>query len=1816
MLNVSESKIYEIYKNRLLDLSGKNRMLSYKLNAKSLDMYSIDLFDTDSILKGNSVKVVMSDYVEKRIAIEKKSFDVIYATYEKEKKKYDKAKKEYDVEISDYLKSIDIYNKEKEEYKKQYESYKVRKAAYKKKLQEYELRKQKIIKEGQEIVENSIEVFEEWKEEEPIFKKVKPIEPILKCVEPGKPIFVIERYTKQYEEEFRKLLKRVNKIELDTKNYMRDTGNKSLYLSYYFLSGNLKGDNIIKIYAPLFLIPVNLQLNNNSFQVKISNEEILVNRTLLIAIMKVIGKTVSLSSFEYNKLTEEDINSFINKLEELDIEIERMTNQEKFPSRVNHNAKDKFTLHNHLVLGNLVVANSIYDDYEKLGDETNFSVSNLISNDFIRDVDIEEVNKEYYNLNLAHKEISMITKLDTSQELAVYMAKKSNNLVIYGPPGTGKSETILNIISDSLANNKKVLVVSEKKTAIDVLYNRLGLLQKLSLILDTSSLRLNDLKTQINNSMGSIIEVSKTKDITTVLEEIDECYNYFDNVYNILNKEYKGRTISEWYSHKKEIIDISTIEEERLKFNIVRNKDVKSLFEKDYDAFLGVIDIINNNEKVSIYRKFQEEPRKFDLFLKLLNMDINIQEFIYELLYIIESPYVFNNYYDKYKQNVELEILKIEESKKYENIDYKEAEIRELVKEITNIENKNKDRYSYISGIEELKKQFSNVTPKNYELDIRGNLKNIQDEYGDTIEDLISLYTDTYDIYINERNKFFKKKKVLLDAEYKCNEYRVSILKEIKDITTKIKEEVEINIQQISVLQVNKQEIEDRNNKKRFEKSQIEKELNECKGDIQSSLRGIEEEVGHLPIFWATQTEEWITTAEQAESMLNLLREFTDNRDKLIELVEGNSSILALYNFLSEYNLIESEYTAKLFLKIYVDKHIKNIEKENEKNLREVKKYDSYKDSFSESERNLLNNVILEIYKNIVKQRSNNYSLPDEYLNVERRFLSEKDSKSNKFKVRQFIEAFYDVILNYFPVILSTPNAASKFLPLRKDSFDIVIYDEASQLVIEHAIPTIYRSKKVIVVGDDKQLKPSKFFSGSMDIDEELGLVSDEEVTDMDMLFTPDSISQLSLLDNAKNKYNSVSLLFHYRSRYSELIDFSNALFYKGQLKLAPNVIKSSVNSAIKRIKVEGKWIDNQNIIEAERVVELLKEIFNTRKENETIGIVTFNKKQQECIENLVISECLKDSKFNNIYRKEQNRLEKFEDKSIFIKNIENVQGDERDIIIFSVGYAPNETGKIGLQFGPLSQDGGENRLNVAISRAKKGIYVITSFEPEEINVSETKNNGPKYFKDYLEYVKHISNHDTEMVKTLLNSYNAYNNIIEVKSFDSPFEEQIYKALVDKGYNVDTQIGCFGFKIDMGIYDEEMGRYILGIECDGATYHSSTRVKERDIARQTFLESCGWRIHRIWSTLWWKDNIAVLEKLDERIKEEKHKYMESLKIKKEEKKEWGDNNNTVDIYRYTIEQEDERNKFNTAEFFNTELLNNRLKKDYELLGVVDSLEGYKNVEDIPIYFEGNETDNSIKDYWGYAYYNIEEGVYSVLSLDELSIRPKIDIIETIIHEYLHTLTIVNSYESIYCYNKSFEDKGLIKLLSEIDETKRIIKGKDVKANKISEKLLSLPENEVKRYWKQIVHRKYYNIYDSIGEGITELLAQFYKHLLYKGIKGKNSKFYFLNNNLEQNDYWSEIIKKYKKNAKNYPWSFENIEFNPSYPYNVAVVLTVGLYVDIRKVFKFYLESDFLSLHLYLIENIPNWSKVYFYFRECETDLNKEDFNKILTMLKV
>lgn len=442
--------------------------------------------------------------------------------------------------------------------------------------------------------------------------------------------------------------------------------------------------------------------------------------------------------------------------------------------------------------------------------------------------------------------------------------------------------------------------------------------------------------------------------------------------------------------------------------------------------------------------------------------------------------------------------------------------------------------------------------------------------------------------------------------------------------------------------------------------------------------------------------------------------------------------------------------------------------------------------------------------------------------------------------LRKLFMAIPNLVTSLRPCFMMSPLSVSVFLEAQSYDFDLVIFDEASQVHTEDAIGAIMRGKQVIIVGDTKQLPPTSFFSTSLN-DEDFDVDSDDAIEDND------AGAYESILDEAVSVLPERSLRWHYRSRHEHLIAFSNIKIYNSQLITFPSSTESAPDCGVEYVYVKDGVYDRggkkNNIIEARKVADLVFEHFK-KHPNRSLGVVTFSEAQQNAVDAAIRQKRLQNPRFDKFFIEDK-------EEPFFIKNLENVQGDERDTIIFSIGYAKDSKGIMYMNFGPLSREGGYRRLNVAITRAKHNVKLVGSIVPTDIDLEKVSSEGVKMLRSYIEFAQQGI---VALEKELTFNYDL--------DFDSPFEEAVYDFLQSKGYNVVTQVGCSGFRIDMAVkHPTQSGKFAIGIECDGAAYHSSRTARERDRLRQAVLEDMGWTIYRIWSTDWIKDQKTEEEKL-------------------------------------------------------------------------------------------------------------------------------------------------------------------------------------------------------------------------------------------------------------------------------------------------------------------------------------------------------------------
>jgi very-short-patch-repair endonuclease len=463
--------------------------------------------------------------------------------------------------------------------------------------------------------------------------------------------------------------------------------------------------------------------------------------------------------------------------------------------------------------------------------------------------------------------------------------------------------------------------------------------------------------------------------------------------------------------------------------------------------------------------------------------------------------------------------------------------------------------------------------------------------------------------------------------------------------------------------------------------------------------------------------------------------------------------------------------------------------------------------------------------------------------------LTREAEKKRHPAIREIVRRVGPALIELMPCWMMSPLSVSQFIETAEPIFDLVIFDEASQVLPEDAICAIIRGKQLIVVGDDKQLPPTSFFSKS------LSDMGDEDDEDSDSAVSQRTESILKELMAAN--FTPRSLKWHYRSRHESLIAFSNSEFYGDQLITFPGPERHH-HDGVKFVHVADGVYDRSNTRtnrrEAERVVDELIEIVR-RDHKSSIGVVALSGAQQAAIREALDSRFKSHPELAHL----RDRLDEESDAkdAFFIKNLETVQGDERDIILLSVGYGNDRNGKLHANFGPINKPGGERRLNVAVTRARKRMIVVSSIRANDLPPTPS-SAGAQTFRRYLDFA--------ERGPAALRADPTNATSDSGRDFGSPFELAVYEALKARGLHVDKQVGCSSYYIDLAIRDDQQpDRYLLGIECDGRTYHSSKTARDRDRLRQAHLEGLGWHIHRIWSSDWIADPDREIGKILEAL---------------------------------------------------------------------------------------------------------------------------------------------------------------------------------------------------------------------------------------------------------------------------------------------------------------------------------------------------------------
>ncbi len=1152
------------------------------------------------------------------------------------------------------------------------------------------------------------------------------------------------------DKEANKLGRRLKKIQRIERFIFDERGARDLYVGWPMVQGKFADETLVR--GPLLFFPVELREANNMWHLKIRTDvNITFNKSFILAY----------SFFNKTKLDEElletsfndfdrDPTVFRTQLYELlkNSNMEINFNQSNFMDQLKgFEDYRRSELESQEKVGQLkLYPEAVLGIFPQAGSYLVPDYVDLIENERIKDLeefffqrqreDMEDEKDTRFSDRLLEENTFTPFELDAYQERALGLIKKGNSMIVQGPPGTGKSQLISNLICDYIARGKNVLLVCQKRAALDVVYNRLReklLHDFIGLVHDFK----NDRKSifeqiarqvdrlgeyrQKNNSLDAI-QLERTFHQSS--RKIDQAVEELTDFREILYDESEcGKSVKELY-----------LTSDPMQLSIPLNQDYRNFDYRQLDAFVtklrqylqyylqfenkshfwvggksfadykvqDLVDIQELVKEIVEYSKTTVEkarailnqPVDFESLemlsdkpeeLEQLTNNLDNERVYHHFRHIVKEPPIV-----KYPWLVEQERIIMQCFKgPGPEISLKANELGRFQEALEHAINARKGPISWLRWklFSDDKILITRVLVSNNLKSNREGFQSLLDKIDNRLnyEHLSSELLQKKWLYdfpgvirkIDLQNWFFYQKLAFKSYELLSN------LRPLESMIPFIKDQRKDQVNMLKKLINLVKDIPDKkqNWSRYLSETQI-RGLTLAKHTAKEVTDVLRKDFDKLAEYHELKRSFSVSEEKITEDLIALVGDrFTP--DGVINVLQNSLALAWIDHIETKYPILRAVSSNKMEM---LEKTLREAVEDKKNVSADILLLKSRERTYEDLEYNRLNNLVTyrDLYHQVTK-------------------------KKRIWPIRRVIANFNEELFKLLPCWMASPESASAIFPMT-EIFDLVIFDEASQCFSEKAIPALYRGKQIVIAGDNKQLKPFDLYRVRWDED------NDDDIPELEID---------SLLDLAQQYLPDTKLQGHYRSQSLELIEFSNEHFYEHRLRMLPHFDSvNRKNKAIKYLKVDGIWENNVNIVEAVKVVNLVYEIIK-KDPSKDIGVVTFNARQQSYILDLL----------DEMATRKKISLPE----SLFVKNIENVQGDERDIIIFSTAYGPDKSGKIQMRFGPLNLEGGENRLNVAITRAKVGVYVISSVLPSQIKVDEAKNVGPKLLKKYLQYAWDIS---------------------------------------------------------------------------------------------------------------------------------------------------------------------------------------------------------------------------------------------------------------------------------------------------------------------------------------------------------------------------------------------------------------------------------------------------------------------------------------------
>ncbi len=1206
---------------------------------------------------------------------------------------------------------------------------------------------------------------------------------------------------------FDKIKTRNKILENIRRTINRENDEKGLHIGYIavgFLKWYEREDVNTEIKSPLIMVPILLEQES-----RISPYCIRLNPDEEITINPVIQKKFEA---DFNLILGNSEYDYAN-IDDIFVKINNVISGQKNWAVLENITLDTFNFQN------LAIWNDLDKNIDLLKDST---FGKLLVGESPRNLGL--VYSDNIDLKAIKSQDNLcVLETDSSQVEAMCRARNGESFVIQGPPGTGKSQTIANIIAQQLYLGKKVLFVSEKQAALDVVYHKLcqADLADFCLIMHNSKQKKSDIRAQIQHSLD--LAQNKQKVSENALKVYCQVDTYLKklNLYDeSLHERHQGGKSP--YLIMAEIAKLNDLP--LISFHMPDgfnwNSDYTDLFDAVQNYGLSFVTDTHHFKNDC----WQDYILDFSSSTQREVKDILCRETLESLTRAAKKIE------ERYDDQIILTYIKI-----LEKIPFKQANTDELKAKRKNINNIIKTIALLSEDIannnlkrrEEIDKNKTHVSEKAQQID---SLKlEVKEHFKDSFFTLPDC-EDIYKILTHKFNSFFSRFR---------GEYRQIIHKLDQFTTFKLKyADYVINLNKLIDIQKDYADIEAINSNFKQNISQIDAENEKLNKKIEYANENLIKE----KTFVLQKVKESLSAIEKLFSNLDF-----DRMQEYQNYVSARNIMLCTYNLNSFIEKIEdlgqkfkADEILNLFKKRIFLLYLEQTEFGKQYYNYSREQHDKDIDTFREYDKQSFEVTQAKIRCDLISRLPNISGFLNDKSNDEIKMLKrELKKKSRLMPTRELIKKLPSTIPLLKPCMMMSPLTVSSYFSTNQDwKFDIVIFDEASQIKPEYAIPAIVRGRQLVVAGDAKQMPPSRFFDVSSYED-------DEGYEDSNEIYLSDLES---ILDEMSSILPNISLNWHYRSKDEKLIAFSNQKFYDDKLRTFPSTSPNTPGLGVNFMYCkDGVWEGGKgNNAEAENVAHIIFQHIKDQP-NITLGVIAFGKAQENAILEAV-------NKLRDMHPELENFFDEGKSEPFFIKNLENVQGDERDRIILSCGYGKDAKGTFAMRFGPLASSGGERRLNVAISRAKCQMTVVSSFRSMDIRDVEGNQNR-KILRDFLYYAENGT-------FLLTDKSENQNSARYTPYFDSKFEEDVYTFLIQKGYKLRTQHGVSKYKIDMVVLHPKIKDvFVLAIECDGAAYHSSRTARDRDILRQNILEKMGWKFYRIWSTSWIYENKSEKEKL-------------------------------------------------------------------------------------------------------------------------------------------------------------------------------------------------------------------------------------------------------------------------------------------------------------------------------------------------------------------